>query len=148
MVVPVLAGIAATTAGRTVLIGGLSAIGGFVVSSLFGQKKQEASTTQAIPQQQPIIVQPYIVQPNVQNTYQYDYSSQNMTNSPYSSQKKGSMGISAVLEPTQSIPFAVSPMQTARQDSSTSQGQGTDFTTVALVAAAGLVIYGMTQKGK
>ncbi len=141
-----------------VLVGAGAGAGAYATYNwLFGSKKESAPQEQKMIQQQqpiitPVITQtPIIIQPSDQRSWQYDCSTQTniISDSPGARiDSKKSMSI----EPSAawSTPFsATQPLEVdLKQEGSQSASQGTDFTTIAIIAAVGLVAYGFVNKEK
>ena len=131
---------ALSTTGKVGLgvIGGGLAVGTY--DWLFGKK----ATPQALNQNP---VQNTVTKTNtVTNTYTSnvtgDWSTNIISNSPYASQKKGSMGGSATPSVNVVPSVSVIPSQTTKAD----QAQGTDWATLAAIAGVALVAYGYTSR--
>lgn len=146
-------------------VGILGGAGGYAAYDwLFGGKKQPTSPQKQEQQQQqnqapiitPVINQtPVIVQPSITNTYQNDYSSNdvniygNENTVGYESKKQMSSTPTASWNTPFSAtqPLEVVLRQEGTQKQSAEQSQGTDFTTIAVIAAVGLIAYGYVSKG-
>ena len=71
----------------------------------------------------------------------------NIANSPGASMtKKDSVAATATATPAMNIPFSFSLLPTQDTSAQQAQAQGTDFTTLAIIGAIGLVAYGYVSK--
>ena len=135
-------------------IGGAAAYGAY--DWLFGGTKKDA------PQQQVLDQKPT---QNTTTNLNYNLDARQTTttttnidnrswmtiaNSPGASMtKKDTIAATATATPAMNIPFTFSLMPTQDTSAQQAQAQGTDFTTLAIIGAIGLVAYGYTsRKGK
>jgi Flp pilus assembly pilin Flp len=143
------------TTGKVLVGAGVGATGYAAYDWLFGGSKKTAPQEQ---QQQQEQTQKQQIPTNIEYKYNYsptdivnntwnDYSRQHISNSPNSGiSKKDSFTANTPINqnPVTPFSFAVTPSQDQAQQAKQDQAQGTDFTTIAVIAAVGLVAYGYT----
>lgn len=148
------------TTGKVLVGAGVGATGYAAYDWLFGGSKK--STAPQEQQQQQEQKQTQQIPTNIDYTYNYsptdivnntwnDYSKQIISDSPNSGiSKKDSFAANTPINqnPVTPFSFAVTPSQDQAQQQKQDQAQGTDFTTIAVIAAVGLVAYGYTTRGK
>lgn len=146
------------------IAGGAGAVGGYLLSGSGGKKEASQNQQQApqninptiVPNQ---IVQPVVVQPNVNTTTynqnQYDYSLNTITDSPYATiNKKMSQDASNENNPAWDTPFDsrqptnFDGSNSQAQDQGLTQADGLDLTKIAIIGAIAAIGYGYVSKGK
>lgn len=112
---------------------------------IFGTKKAPQEQSFA-PQNPSNITNTYTTTNTETNTSSIvgDWSTNIISNSPYASLKKGSMGASAT--PSVNVVPQVSVIPTAEASQKGEQEQGTDWATLAAILGVALVAYGYTSR--
>lgn len=133
-------------------IGGATAYGAY--DWLFGSKKDAVAPQTQILDQKPI--------QNTTTNLNYDYDARQYTNTTTNIDSRSWMNISdspgatmtkkdtvtatATATPSITTPFSFSVIPTQETSADQGQAQGTDFTTIAVIAAIGLIGYGFVSK--
>jgi hypothetical protein len=141
-------GLAAGFSGSTAIAGGAGLLGGLLGGMFLFGGKGAAPQSQQFGAQQPITitktstyapVTTYNLQETIANTYQ------TISNSPNASMtKKDIIGGTATATPTSTPSISIIPSSTAGQTGT--QGQGANMTSLALIAAIGLIGYGFVSR--
>ena len=143
-----------STTGKVLVGAGAGATGYAAYDWLFGSKKQATSQQQQASQKTVSNQFTYSPQSSTQTTITSQITNaqsyQYVIDSPYASisKKDAISGQAGPVNPNQTPSQTITPAQTITPEQAQGQAQGTDFTTIAVIAAVGLVAYGYTTRGK